>query len=79
MATKNYMVRGFDLSFIKDVCDPCEFFDSEDDAIEWAKDYMQECGNDWLELQIYAKAITLGAWQMIGVVTSDYEFEECFC
>lgn len=73
------MVRGWDTSFIQDVCDPCEFFETDKDAIKWAEDYMDECTDNFLELQVYVKTLTLGCWQMIGFVERGSEFEPAFC
>lgn len=84
-----YQVRKWD-SFIENYTMIPVEFDSEEEAIEWAKTYIEEDDYDpfYEEMQIFVDTLTLGAWQMVGYMNLDdydidgneiYKFEECFC
>lgn len=87
-----YQVRKWD-SFINNYTMIPRDFDSKDEAIEWAKEYIREnMGGDYDpyydEMQIWVDTLTLGTCQMVGYLYLDesdeygdevFEFEECFC
>ena len=91
MSTKPYQVRKWD-SFINNYTMIPRDFASRDEAIEFARIYIEEnMGGDYDpyydEMQIWVDTLTLGTCQMVGYMNLDfdengndiYEFEECFC
>lgn len=86
-----YQVRNWDSFYENYAMIPREF-DSREEAIEFAEEYIrEELGGAfdpfYNEMQVWVDNLTKGAWQMVGYIEVNcdecdelvFEFEKCFC
>lgn len=80
---KDYRVLAYDCFFQNYMWDTESFFETEEQATEYAMNLYYEIDTYNDEIQLYIRTLGMGEWQMFGYITEDENdnpcVEECFC